>query len=112
MSPTPAIRVLEKWLPGSTRDEREKAAFEMYGHLSEFCHPIVGAFNQYCHNDDLGGVTFMAVTYAPGTPPPIHEVWIAVVTGLTAAHDLLGVYARHPVINSQLTRILNDIADR
>lgn len=82
----------------------------MYGHLSEFCHPNVGAFNQYCLFEERGGDFFMSIRAAPTSEPPHREAALTIGIALVAAEGLLSIYGRHPAIESEIGSIADSLA--
>lgn len=104
------VRALGDWLPGETREERERAAEDIYGYLSEFCHPNIGTFAQYVSSWERGEAFFMAIRLAPSGEPPDAETAIALGIALLVAERLIFIYGRHPNIASQLRSIANSLA--
>ena len=104
------VRSLEPWMPGETRTEREKSAEDMYGHLSDFSHPNVGAFNQYVRFEERGDHVYVSMELVPNADPPDSEALISVAIALEAANGLLGIYAHHTRLASYFQSILEEIA--
>lgn len=105
------VRALAEWIPGETRKEREKSAEDIYGHLSEFCHPNIGAFNQYVRYEEHSNDVFMSIDPVPGAEPPEHEVVISMAAALATANGLLGLYGHHPGIASHFRSVLDFLVD-
>jgi hypothetical protein len=90
------VRGLADVLPGTSRDERERKAEDMYAHLCEFCHPNMAAFVQYGALEERGNRNYMRVLWSPDERPPLNETALAVIVALVAASELLAIYDRHP----------------
>jgi hypothetical protein len=105
------VRALAEWMPEETRREREKSAEDMYGHLSEFCHPNIGAFNQYFRFEERGDDVFMSIDPVPNAEPHDHAVVISLATALATANGLLGLYSHHPGITAHFRSILDSLVE-
>jgi hypothetical protein len=105
------VRALASWMPGETRRQRETCAEDMYGHLTDFCHPNVGAFNQYVRFEERGDHVFVSMEYASNAEPPDGEALISVAAVLQAVNQLFGIYEHHPTITSHFDSVLEDIVE-
>jgi hypothetical protein len=103
------VRALNATFPEDARAADE--AEVMYSHLSEFCHPNMGAFSQYCEFEQRGETSLVRMRRSPEDVGAISEARIAVTLGLLAAVELLSIYGRHADLAARVQAAWDEFND-
>jgi hypothetical protein len=95
------VRALAGFASMAGSENLGKRTEELYDHLSEFCHPNLGAFMQHCEFEQSGDTTYVSMRQSSSGEIPIAQSSFALVATLFAAEKLLA--GRHSTISAKVS---------